>query len=442
MTEEKLESMRQRLRPRLINYLKTARVEYYPPALTVCPVCNAQAGILFESLWHCTGCGRKGDAVDYARELHGFKSEQEAVRYLYRLLHLELTEFELVSANALMEAELRPKGYLIDRLLHPGVFLLAGASKVGKSWLVLWLAHCVSLGKPVWELQTRQCSVLYLSLEDTPNRMQQRLDAVTGGQTGQIYIGYDAELLGRGFEKQLTNHLLSHPDTGLVIVDTLQRIRPPGAERYSYAGDYETVTLLKGIANRFDVTILLVHHTRKQAADDPYLMISGTTGLLGSADGAMVLQKDRRMGRLATLDATGREIMDIRLLLEFDEQQKRWLFRGFGEDTAKEPTDELLEAVRSFMENRDRFQGTASELLTRLKERNPRLDLQPNVLTRRLNRSRELLRALFRIQFRSGKRCGERTVELRRIGLTDSDGVDDIDGPGGEPEKTKACAPD
>ena len=77
------------------------------------------------------------------------------------------------------------------------------------------------------------------------------------------------------------------------------------------------MTALKSIADRFNITILVVHHTRKEESEDAFNMISGTNGLLGCADGAMVLQEQSRIGRTATLDVTGREIPDIQLKLEF-----------------------------------------------------------------------------------------------------------------------------
>ena len=86
---------------------------------------------------------------------------------------------------------------------------------------------------------------------------------VTGGETGDLTIATDAELLGSGLEEQLTNFLSDHPETKFVIIDTLQKIRQLKADSYSYAGDYATLTVLKQIADRFDLTILLVHHTRK-----------------------------------------------------------------------------------------------------------------------------------------------------------------------------------
>ena len=200
---------------------------------------------------------------------------------------------------------------------------------------MLWLADRVSKGEKVWDFQTSPCEVLYVSLEDTEQRIQQRLGEVTGGEADKIWIATEAELLGKGFEQQIGNFLTAHPNVGFVIVDTLQRIRQMKTEGYSYGGDYEVMTSLKTIADRFNITILVVHHTRKEDSDDSFNKISGTNGLLGCADGAMVLQKPSHIGKTATLDITGREVADLRLKLEFDET-KRWQFIEYGTDQPDE----------------------------------------------------------------------------------------------------------
>ena len=58
-----------------------------------------------------------------------------------------------------MDMEFKPTGFLIEKLIGKGVYILAGASKIGKSWLVLWLADCVSKGVPVWDLKTSRLCV-------------------------------------------------------------------------------------------------------------------------------------------------------------------------------------------------------------------------------------------------------------------------------------------
>ncbi len=174
-----------------------------------------------------------------------------------------------IPAEELLDTTYAPAGTLIDGLMGQGIYILAGSPKVGKSWLVLWLANQVSKGEPVWELKTEKCSVLYISLEDTFQRIQQRLNDVSGGSPGNIWLATEAMYIGEGFEEQLVNFLTAHSNVKLVIIDTLQRIRKAGQEQYNYASDYETVCALKKIADRFLVTVLVVHHTRKAGPQIP-----------------------------------------------------------------------------------------------------------------------------------------------------------------------------
>ena len=259
-------ALRQKLRPKLRDWLEAESVEL-ENGHTSCPDCGHIAWLSGDS-WRCLHCGAEGDIVDFAQKLYPDMSEPELLRYLYGVTGLTFHELDTVEANTLMDMEFAPTGWLIEKLLGKGLYILAGASKIGKSWLVLWLANCVSKGLPVWELKTVPCEVLYVSLEDTRQRIQQRLSDVTGGEPGAIHIATEAELLGSGFEEQLHAFLTEHPAVGFVIIDTLQRIRPMKSEKYSYAGDYEVMTALKKIADEYNITILLVHHTRKEESSD------------------------------------------------------------------------------------------------------------------------------------------------------------------------------
>ena len=90
-----------------------------------------------------------------------------------------------------------------------------------------------------------------------------------------------------------------YPDTGLIIIDTLKRVREAGGADYSYASYYDIVARLKALADSYKVTMLIVHHTRKQKAEDIFDMISGTNGLMGAADGAF--ESARYAGCLSSL---------------------------------------------------------------------------------------------------------------------------------------------
>ena len=195
-----------------------------------------------------------------------------------------------VSMRELYETAYEIKPPLIDGLLYPGTYLLAGAPKLGKSFLVAQLAYHISTGTPLWDYPVRKGTVLYLALEDDNRRLQNRMYQMFDmAIADQLYFATHARQLGNGLDEQLERFVREHPDTKLIIIDTLQKIREIGGEAYSYASDYDIITRLKSFADCRGLCLILVHHTRKQKADDVFDMISGTSGLLGAADGAFLL---------------------------------------------------------------------------------------------------------------------------------------------------------
>lgn len=187
---------------------------------------------------------------------------------------------------------------IIQNLLYPGTYLFAGAPKIGKSFLMAQLAFHVSSGKPLWNFAVQQGTVLYLALEDNRRGCNsgfivcsvQMLRPRSTFQTQQSRWAAD-------LTQQIETFRREHPDTNLVIIDTLQKVRESGNEKCSYASDYEIISKLKSLAEKLRICLLLVHHTRKQQAEDRFDMISGTNGLLGCADGALILQKEFRTAR-------------------------------------------------------------------------------------------------------------------------------------------------
>ena len=109
--------------------------------------------------------------------------------------------------------------------------------------------------------------------------------------TNDLLFAIHAKQLGVGLEGQLKMFVREHPDTKLIIIDTLQKVREVGGDKYSYANDYEVVGKLKRLADDCGICLLLVHHTRKQQADDKFDMISGTNGLLGAATELLFCKK-------------------------------------------------------------------------------------------------------------------------------------------------------
>ena len=235
-----------------------------------------------------------------------------------------MTKLETITAEDLQNRTYEPTHFLADELVPEGLHILAGAPKIGKSWLALWLCLRVAQGQPLWNFTTVQGEVLYLSLEDSFQRIQTRLFDPTEDAPLTLHFAIMADTLKHGLEQQIEQFLTEHPTTKLVVIDALQRVRAAGGDGNLYANDYQDIGLLKQLADKRHIAILLIHHLRKLHDDDPMNMISGSTGSSGAADSAFVLQKNSRLGNIASLHCTGRDIPDRTLTLEFGEDDHIW----------------------------------------------------------------------------------------------------------------------
>ncbi len=268
-----------------------------------------------------------------------------------------------VTAAALLAAEFPPVRWTVEDVLPEGVFLLVAAPKIGKSWLSLQMALAVGDGGTVLGKKTARGSALVLALEDNDRRLQSRLRKLTFAQafTGdtsandRLHFRTEWPRADRGGVAAIEQWLQTHPDARLVVVDTLERIRPERNTRANaYAEDYEALRLFKGLAEKYQITILIIHHTRKMAATDPLDMISGTLGLSGAADGALILQRDRGQ-QSATLHLIGRDVAEEgEFRVEFNRTTCTWTMLGRATEVARsEERQEIL-----------RFLETATEPMT------------------------------------------------------------------------------
>lgn len=295
-----------------------------------------------------------------------FENSPESLEEMYRRIQ-RMTDphyLHTLSMTELYQTSYKSRPPIIEGLLYAGAYILAGAPKIGKSFLVAQIAYHVSTGENLWEYKVHQGTVLYLALEDDFQRIQSRMFMMYGvNDTPNLHFATAAEKIGNGLDEQLENFVREHPDTKLIIIDTMQKIREVGGEAYSYASDYEIIGRLKQFADRHCICVLTVHHTRKQPAGDAFEMISGTTGLLGCADGSLLMQKKKRTALDATIDVVGRDQQDQILYLEKDPETQIWNLERTENELYQEPPDPVLEAVSKLVSPDCReWTGSPSEL--------------------------------------------------------------------------------
>lgn len=337
---------------------------------------------LNQSGYQAVGCHNTNEAYDamYGKSLHLIISDimmPETDGYEFAKTVRSLNENILILfMTARDDFAFKQKGYQIgidDYMVKPmdldELFLQIGAllrrAKIANSHrLVMGMDERTAVynGENI-AITTREFNILYKLLSH-PGKAFTRTQLMDSEDTPErLILQTECPGIGQGLEEQITSFLYNHSDTGLVVIDTLQKVRSCDQSGSMYASDYKDVSTLKSLADKYGICILLIHHLRKQAASDPFDQISGSNGLMGAADTTWVMQR-KRTSKNADIILTGRDL--DRRTLYLHEENCIWLLDE--EETAEEQrlkaVPEYLWRVAEYVEQAGKWQGTATELLS------------------------------------------------------------------------------
>ena len=330
-------------------------------------------------------------------------------------------KIQLIDAETLYYKPLEHPKMLIDGVLSDGLAIMAGDSKIGKSWMVLWMCLQISKGEPVWGLPTRKTDVVYLALEDREWRVQQRMQDLTDTPPENLHFGFSCGQLGAELESQIEDVLKDYPSTGLLFIDTLQMVRDNvSAKVNAYAQDYKDLSSLKKIADNHGICIFVVHHTRKERdGGNIFNDMTGSTGIMGVADTGMILRKEDRFGDNATLCITGRDVEEKKLKMQMCGVKWEITEELSADDLRKERIPDFVFKVVDFLFEHRQFEGTVTELLAAVGN----TELKPNVASKYLTRFYSEVFAPMGITYEYRKTAAARTISLML-----NDGADGNDG--------------
>ena len=326
-----------------------------------------------------------------------------------------------MDGRTLMDRPLEPPNFVVDTLISQGLHILAGSPKVGKSWLALWLAVTVAKGEPVWGMSVKQGTTLYLCLEDSVLRIQNRLFEITEDAPDSVHFCTECAPIGQGLEEQVEGFLVAHPDTVLVLVDTLQMVRP--VHDATYANDYRDLSVLKRLADKHGIAILLIHHLRKESADDVFNRISGSTAISGAVDSSFTLVEERRGSGRAKLSCIGRDIEYRELTLERNGENV-WELVSDSRTQPELLGDRIVYLLSELMGDRSEFIGTPTELSERIDSVGVER-ISPKKVPRQILQNLDALR---KIGISAGVRRsnGRRLIELQRADSVDLERAGEI----------------
>lgn len=344
-----------------------------------------------------------------------------------------------------MDMQFESNPMVIDQLMGKGLHILAGTSKIGKSWMALDFVCKVSRGEEVWGLKTQKSDVLYLCLEDNYPRIQERLMSVTNGEYGNIDFVTSTPYTGDELLEEISDYLEMNPAVRFVVIDTFQKMRDDTPSNNQFAKDYKDICAIKAVADHFDITILLIHHTRKEESEDPFGELSGTMTINAGADTTMILKRRSINDPSGTLYFRGRDVMEQSFELRFDKDATRWEFVSKSNEDTFKKKGPLLELIDQLLREKGDFSGTATELYQALSEWGEVPVKNASLLTKSLNVLTTRLSENYDIDYWRTRDSTTRTIHFKRTekpedacdsndandgndGIESSSGNDDSDG--------------
>ena len=196
-----------------------------------------------------------------------------------------------ITASELAEKQFNPLMWVVDDILPEGCYLLSARPKVGKSWLALQISLAVALGEATLGRVIEQGKAIYLALEDNQRRLQDRLLQLkpNGYQTDDLLLFTEWTPFDQGGVEELVS-LIETEKPKLVVIDTLAKVRGVSRNNHVYENDYKTLAPITALASKYRMCILIVTHNRKgKSENDALEQVSGSLGLTGAVDGALVI---------------------------------------------------------------------------------------------------------------------------------------------------------
>lgn len=323
----------------------------------------------------------------------------------------ERKKLKFISSVTIMNTPMKKQRFIVDDMIYPGLHILSGDPKIGKSWLMMDMCLSIAKGEKFLGRRTEKGHVVYMALEDTFVSLQSRMYELTDEPSDNLQYLLLSNSIGNGLEEDLQECKKLFPDLKLIVIDTLQKVRE--TVDMKYGTDYKELSLLKSIADQLEIAIILVHHNRKTHDVNPNNMISGTNGIAGCADGLLVFTRN---GNQAKLNISGRGAPSMELNLSREKAKWKLL------DAVPEYKPDLFSyAVHDFMCEKKSMRGTATDICKMLKEKFPEQDFNNNWLYRDLLQHDDEVRSLG-IDYGKTKRNGIRNIYINYDVVRDSSG--------------------
>jgi len=241
---------------------------------------------------------------------------------------------------------------VVPPILAQGSTILGAPPKIGKSVLAANLCVSVSTGgKALGTFVVEPGTVFYISLDDKSERrlktrIERMLPAYDTAWPANFFYATNFPKADEGGIESLREFIRQHPDTRLIVIDTMYKFLSGKRDRQknAYEIDVDRLTPVAEMATEAGICLLLIHHTTKTKYQDPFDSISGSIGTQGSVDDLIVIERDRAGFKLST---RGRSLDDRSIILERHRETFTWQYKGeAGEVMASNNQQAIIDVLK------------------------------------------------------------------------------------------------
>ena len=178
-----------------------------------------------------------------------------------------MKQFNSKSCEEIMTTVYKPIEFVIDGLIAQGLYILAGAPKVGKSWLALDMCLSIAKGESVLGQKTLQGTALYLCLEDSYARIQNRLYEPTAPKSkdniflAALYVYIKKKIDFSGTASELIEKLKSVSDETFYPNRVTRDLVRNGYTLRKYGIDFQYKRTRNG-------RLIILHYDRERDSSD------------------------------------------------------------------------------------------------------------------------------------------------------------------------------
>jgi hypothetical protein len=266
---------------------------------------------------------------------------------------------DVITAEALENKSIHEVTWVLEDTIPLGATFLAGKAKQGKSFFILNAAIALAFGHDAFgAIPTEQKHVLYLAMEEPERRTQNRIKLILRdekkdqGWSKLLHICPQGKCprSDRGGFAFISKWMEQHPDTKLIIIDTLEKWRKPrGKNEAQYVADYQVMSNLQEFANKHNMSIVVIHHTIKTKASDVFDEIGGSMGLQAGADTLAILAPAYGDKNLRTIEYRGRDVPDFKKTYDFNRESGKFILTDKEADDYRKVTKERM-LIKSYVE--------------------------------------------------------------------------------------------